>query len=62
MSSLGKGKRLEVMVSTHDGSATQTWLVESLEYARSKGQTKVVGYLGAVLDDAVFEMEIVARR
>jgi hypothetical protein len=37
-------------------------LVEALEYARSKGQTRVVGHLEAVLDDVVFEMESVARR
>jgi hypothetical protein len=36
-------------------------LVESLEYARSNGRTRVVGYLEAVLDDAVFEEEITAR-
>jgi hypothetical protein len=28
-----------------------------LEYARANGQTRVVGYLEAVLDDVVFEME-----
>jgi hypothetical protein len=37
-------------------------LVEALEYARSNGQTRVVDYLEAVLDDVVFEMESVARR
>jgi hypothetical protein len=37
-------------------------LGEALEYARSNGQTKVIGYLEAVLDDVVFEMEIAARR
>jgi hypothetical protein len=36
-------------------------LVDALEYARSNGQTKVVGYLEAVLDDAVFEEGIAAR-
>jgi hypothetical protein len=36
-------------------------LVESLEYARSNGRTRVVGYLEAVLDDAVLEEEITAR-
>jgi hypothetical protein len=57
-----KGKRLEVMVSTHDGSATQTWLLDALEYARANEQMRVVRYLEAVMDDAVFEKEMVARR
>jgi hypothetical protein len=37
-------------------------LVEALEYARTQGQTKVAGYLAAVLDDVEFEMEMAARR
>jgi hypothetical protein len=61
VSSLGEGKRLEVMVRMHDGSATQTWLVDALEYARANEQTRVVRYLEAVIDDAVFEMEMAAR-
>lgn len=46
---------------THGGAVDLGWLVESLEYARSNGRTRVVGYLEAVLDDAVFEEEITAR-
>ena len=42
--------------------ATLAWLVEALEYARSRGQTKVVGYLKEVADDVVFEVEAAARR
>ncbi len=53
---------MELATSTHDGTAGLTWLVEALEYARSNGQTRVVDYLEAVLDDVVFEMESVARR
>jgi hypothetical protein len=53
---------LELATSTHDGTAALTWLIEALEYARSNGQTRVVDYLEAVLDDVVFEMESVARR
>jgi hypothetical protein len=52
---------LEQATITHENSATQTWLTEELEYARSNGQTKIVGYLEAVLDDAVFEEGIAAR-
>ncbi len=33
-----------------------------MEYARAKGQTRVVGYVEAVLDDVEFEMEMAARR
>lgn len=53
---------LDVRTGADTETATLGWLVESLEYARSNGQTKVVGYLEAVLDDVVFEMESVARR
>jgi hypothetical protein len=54
------------MLGERTGAYTETatlgWLVEALEYARANGQTKVVGYLEAVLDDVVFELESVARR
>ena len=57
-----KGKRLEKATITHDDSATRTWLYEALEYARRRNQAKLVGHSEEVLDDAVFEMEIAARR
>ena len=57
-----KGKRLEKATITHDDSATLTWLGDALEYARRRNQAKLVGHLEEVLDDAVFEMEIAARR
>ena len=47
---------------TPDGTDALTWLVGALEFARTQGQTRVVDYLEAVLDDVVFEMESVARR
>jgi hypothetical protein len=43
-------------------AATLAWLVSALKHARSRGQTKVVGYLDEVADDVVFEVEMVARR
>jgi hypothetical protein len=43
-------------------TATLEWLVTALDYTRSNGQTKVVGYLEEVADDVVFEAEMVARR
>jgi hypothetical protein len=53
---------LEKATITHDHSATLTWLGDALEYARRRNQAKLVGHLEEVLDDAVFEMEIAARR
>ncbi len=62
LSSLRKGKRLKQATITHEDSATLTWLGEALEYARRRNQAKLVGHLEEVLDDAVFEMEMAARR
>jgi hypothetical protein len=59
---LREGNRLIVATSTHDGTADLAWLVQALDYARAKGQTRVVGYLEAVLDDVVFEMESASPR
>jgi hypothetical protein len=52
---------VRVMSSVDDRTATLLWLVSGLEYARTQGQTKILGYLEAVLDDVVFEMESAAR-
>ncbi len=60
--SLRKVKRLRKATITHDGSATLAWLGEALGYARRRSQAKLVGHLEEVLDDAVFEMEMDARR
>ena len=43
-------------------TATLEWLVTALEYTRSRGQAKAVGYLEEVADDVVFEVEAAARR
>ena len=43
-------------------TATLAWLVSALEHTRSRGQTKVVGYLEEVTDDVVFEIEMRARK
>jgi hypothetical protein len=42
--------------------ATLAWLVEALEHARARGQSKLVGYLQEVADEVVFETEWIARR
>jgi hypothetical protein len=52
---------LQLATRTHDGPADLAWLDVALKYARTKGQTRVVGYLEAVMDDVVFEMEMAAR-
>jgi hypothetical protein len=57
----GRECAVRVVLSVDDRTATLAWLVSSLEHARTRGQTKVVGYLEAVLDDVVFEMESAAR-
>ena len=52
----------DAMTGVDIETATLAWLVSALEYARSRGQMKVVGYLEEVADDVVFEVEMVARR
>jgi len=48
-------------MGTDTETATLGWLVNALEQARGKGHDRLVGYLEAVLDDAMFEMESAAR-
>ena len=47
-------------VDTH--RVTLDWLVSTLEHTRTRGQTKLLGYMEAVLDEVVFEMDLDARR
>ena len=37
------------------------WLMGALEHARAQDQTKVTGYLEAIADDVIFEMEASAN-
>ena len=53
---------LDVPVEVDTDTRTLAWLVSALEQARREGQAKAVGYLEAVADDVVFEMESAARR
>jgi hypothetical protein len=53
---------LDLVLGGDTETATLVWLVSALEHARSRGQTKVVGYLEEVADDVVFEVEMSARR
>ena len=52
---------MRVMSSSDEQRASLAWLGIGLEHARTRGQTKLIGYLEAVLDDVVFEMELAAR-
>ena len=56
------GKVLEVLAGTDAETATLGWLLDALARAREEGQERLVGYLEAVADDAVFEAEAAARR
>jgi hypothetical protein len=53
---------LDPILGTDTDTATLDWLASALEQARARGQWKAVGYLEAVLDDVVFEMESASRR
>ena len=41
-----------------DNQACLAWLADALQQLRSEGQTKAVGYLEAVLEEVVFEVEM----
>lgn len=56
------GNVLEVPVGSDAEAATLVWLTGALERAREEGRDRLVGYLEAVADDAVFEAEAAARR
>ena len=42
-------------------AATLSWLAGALEHTQARGLTKLVGYLEAVLDEVVFEVEAARR-
>jgi len=44
-----------------DNEACLAWLEDALQHLRPEGQTKAVGYLGAVLEEVVFEMKMAPR-
>ncbi len=39
-----------------------SWLMSALEHTRAQDQTEVVGYLEAIAEDVMFEMESSANR
>ena len=58
-----EGSTLDSMLVAATETATLAWLVGALEHARTtQGQSKAVGYLEAVANDVLFEMEMAVRR
>jgi hypothetical protein len=53
---------LDLVLGGDTETATLAWLVSALEHSRTRGHTKLVDYFEAVVEDVVFEMEMVARR
>ena len=54
-------KRLEHTLLTKDNEACLAWLEDALQQLRPEGRAKDVGYLEAVLEEVVFEMEMAPR-
>jgi hypothetical protein len=57
----GRGT-LDSVLNEDAETATLEWLVSALDHARSRGQTKSVGYLEEVADEVVFEVEAARER
>ena len=53
---------LEVPLGVDNDTATLAWLEDALGCVYAHGQIYALAYLEAVMDDAVFEMEIAERR
>ncbi len=53
---------MELESGVYDDTASLAWLVMALEQARAQGQVGLVDYLEAIAEDAIFEMEMAARR
>ncbi len=53
----------ELATGAADGTVVDlSWLMSALEHTRAQGQTEVVGYLEAIADDVMFEMESSANK
>ena len=44
-----------------DNEICLAWLADTLQQLRPEGQSEVVGYLEAVLEEVVFEMKMAPR-
>jgi hypothetical protein len=49
------------MLTPDDENATLAWLEDALGQAYARGQMTTLTYLEAVMEDVVFEMEMVRR-
>jgi hypothetical protein len=52
---------LDLVLGADTETATLAWLVSALEHSRTRGHTKLVVYLEAVMEDVIFEAEAAAR-
>ena len=52
----------DLAVSVSNESISLAWLEEALEHAYAHGQMKALAYLEAIIEDAVFVMEMAATR
>jgi hypothetical protein len=52
---------LDLVLGADTETATLAWLVGALEHSRTRGHTKLVVYLEAVMEDIMFEVEAAAR-
>jgi hypothetical protein len=53
--------QLDLPTSVGKDSVSLAWLEDALEHAYAHGQMKALAYLEAVIEDAVFVMEMAAR-
>ena len=53
---------LKVSLGMDNDTATLAWLEDALGCVYARGQVDALAYLEAVMDDAVFEMEMAERR
>lgn len=55
------GTLMDLLVSTETDKSTLLWLMNALERTRTQDRTKLAGYLEAVLEDVIFEVESASR-
>ncbi len=53
---------MELAAGLGNESVSLAWLEEALEHAHAHGQIKTLAYLEAVMEDAVFVMEMAATK
>ena len=51
---------MDIAASLGEEFVSLAWLEEALEHAYAHGQTKTLAYLEAVIEDAVFVMQMAA--